>query len=352
MISEEHNPLESSSGPVSSNGFHVAQHVQTTLEPPPVSEPMTNSYSAEVLGQTHQRNLSTTVEEVELTTLLDRTLIEEGNSTEASSNLKKHAKVPSGSSISFPPKGHVSKKSRDSHSTRLDGSVEGGSPISWHPLHSKEGETQGYDNTVLVEDDITDSKGKLLYPQTSIDSPLQGNLKSMEGYYSPSTQQKFHTMPKASGHRPLIPKSSYYFGPPSPDSAYGTAPTGHIGVHHPREILRVERDYTGGELIQFAPIYPLELEGRITPTQFLESINSINELLISAHTLRYSFLDNVVAIFSLQISKLFLTTHFEKEMKRLQHLIDELNVGTFNPVGLNILWPRNVAFLYLEIEYY
>jgi hypothetical protein len=36
-----------------------------------------------------------------------------------------------------------------------------------------------------------------------------------------------------------------------------------MGVHHPREILRVERDYTGGELIQFAPIYPLELEGRV-----------------------------------------------------------------------------------------
>lgn len=61
----------------------------------------------------------------------------------------------------------------------------------------------------------------------------------------------------------MIPKSSYYFGPPPPDSAYGTAPIGHIGVHHPREILRVERDYTGGELIQFAPIYPLELEGRV-----------------------------------------------------------------------------------------
>lgn len=63
--------------------------------------------------------------------------------------------------------------------------------------------------------------------------------------------------------RSLIPKSSYYFGPPPPDSAYGTAPIGQIGVHHPREILRVERDYTGGEVIQFAPIYPLELEGRV-----------------------------------------------------------------------------------------
>ena len=35
-------------------------------------------------------------------------------------------------------------------------------------------------------------------------------------------------------------------------------------------------------------------------------------------------------------------------MMRLRHLIDDLNIGTFNPVGLNILWPRNVAFLYVR----
>lgn len=34
-------------------------------------------------------------------------------------------------------------------------------------------------------------------------------------------------------------------------------------MHHPREILRIERDYTGGEVIQFSPSYPLELEGRV-----------------------------------------------------------------------------------------
>jgi len=342
--------------------------LQTALEPPPpVSEPITNS---ELASQTHGLDLSTTSP-----TVLDRTLVEEDD---PNASIKQHAKVPSISSISLAAIGHVSKKSRDSHSTRQDGSVEGESP--WHPLHtmeltSRDGDTQGYDhNMVLVEDDITDSKGKLLYPQTDdmkassnrtspfhlnlkpssspqpwdqIEPPLENNLK-----YSPSTQQKFHTMQKPSEPRPLIPKSSYYFGPPPPESAYGTAPTGHIGVHHPREILRVERDYTGGELIQFAPIYPLELEGRITPTQFLESINSINELLISAHSLRHSFLDNLVTILSLQISRLFLTTHFEKEMRRLRHLIDDMNIRTFNPVGLNILWPRKVAFLYLEIEYY
>ena len=96
MISEEHIQLESSSVPVSSDGFHEAQHVQTALEPPvlepAVSQPMTNSHTAEVPAQTLERDLSATVEEVELTTVLDRTLIEERNSADAST--KKHAEVP------------------------------------------------------------------------------------------------------------------------------------------------------------------------------------------------------------------------------------------------------------------
>jgi hypothetical protein len=132
--------------------------------------------------------------------------------------------------------------------------------------------------------------------------------------------------------RRLIPKSSYYYGPPPPDTAFGTDPVGQIGIHHPREIVRVERDYSGGEIIQFSAIYPLEFEGRvclrvlwvilphrslehelqITPTQFLESINAINEILISAHSLSHSCLDNMLAFFTLQLSRLMTTTHYEK----------------------------------------
>lgn len=35
-------------------------------------------------------------------------------------------------------------------------------------------------------------------------------------------------------------------------------------------------------------------------------------------------------------------------MKRLQHVVDDLNVMWFNPVGLNILWPGDVAFLFVR----
>ena len=39
---------------------------------------------------------------------------------------------------------------------------------------------------------------------------------------------------------------------------------GQIGVHHPREIVRVERDYSGGEVVQFSSTYPMELRGRVS----------------------------------------------------------------------------------------
>jgi hypothetical protein len=113
---------------------------------------------------------------------------------------------------------------------------------------------------------------------------------------------------------------------------------GRIGVHHPREIVRVERDYTGGEIVQFSSVYPMELEGRvslfffffanlqchasllvflyifmqITPRQFMESINAINEILISAYSLWRSVFDNGVEIFSLQLSRLVISTHYER----------------------------------------
>ena len=212
MMSEEHIQLESPSL-MSSDGHHDTQ-LQTALEP--VSEPITNS---ELPPQTHELDLSAAS-----TTVLDRTLVEEDD---PNASIKQHERVPS-ISISFPEEGHVSKKSRDSHSTRQDGSAEGGTP--WHPLHtveltSKDGDTQGYHhNMVLVEDDITDSKGTQTdmtsnrashfhlnlkpsspQPWDYIEPPLENNLKSMEGYYSPSTQQKFHTMQKP--RRVLLPLS-------------------------------------------------------------------------------------------------------------------------------------------------
>ena len=108
------------------------------------------------------------------------------------------------------------------------------------------------------------------------------------------------------------PKSSYYVGRPGPTSAFGTAPCGVIGRDQPREMVRIERDYTAGELVQFYPAYPLELEGRITATAFSELVNDINSLLIEAHRTLPTWLDNSLAILTLYISPMLFGTHYAR----------------------------------------
>lgn len=39
-----------------------------------------------------------------------------------------------------------------------------------------------------------------------------------------------------------------------------------------------------------------------------------------------------------------------QEMARLRYLFDDLNAGLYNPVGLNLLWPRDVAFLFVRCQ--
>lgn len=36
-------------------------------------------------------------------------------------------------------------------------------------------------------------------------------------------------------------------------------------------------------------------------------------------------------------------------MQRLNQLISDLNVEIFNPVGLNMVWPRTVAFMFVSL---
>lgn len=78
-------------------------------------------------------------------------------------------------------------------------------------------------------------------------------------------------------------------------------------------------------------------------------------------------IDNALAYFTLQLSRLVTKTHYEKvrhcsidistsmlmsaqEMQRLQMCIDEINKSLYNPMGLNILWPHKVAFMFVSVS--
>lgn len=141
---------------------------------------------------------------------------------------------------------------------------------------------------------------------------------------------------------PKIPKSSYYFGPPPSTSAYGTPPVGVIGKffrnfacilpltchvcrhpppardhsdrtrlhrwrrHHPIRSYISPRARGSRECPSRLPNSTTNVcMQQLTPTQFLSSINSINEILISAHSIKHALWDNMLQVLTLGISAWF-----------------------------------------------
>lgn len=117
-------------------------------------------------------------------------------------------------------------------------------------------------------------------------------------------------------------------------------------------MIRVERDYSSGEVCQLWSGWIWELEGRVSPTDYQNTLNELNEVLASAHDPTKSFIDNCLAVLTLYLSSLLVSSHYEREMRRLHSVLARANRDLYNPVGLNLLSPCENAFLFLEIEYY
>ncbi|KAK8849445.1 hypothetical protein IAR55_004778 [Kwoniella newhampshirensis] len=148
------------------------------------------------------------------------------------------------------------------------------------------------------------------------------------------------------------PRSSYPRQALPPDTYFLQPVTGTIGRHLPKEIVRVERDWSGGEVCRFETSFPMELEGRISPKQFMSFINDLNEPLVSAYSVTGATADNIIAVATLWTSLLWRTSWFERELRRAEQVIRQANQDLFNANGLNVLSPRDVALQFLEVEYY
>ncbi|KAL7424897.1 hypothetical protein Q5752_000583 [Cryptotrichosporon argae] len=151
-----------------------------------------------------------------------------------------------------------------------------------------------------------------------------------------------HGKPRSSVPTSSVPSPSYFSQPV----------TGVLGVHLPKEIVRVERDWSGGEAAQFSPTFPLELEARLSPADFARFVDDVNAPLRSAYSTRAAVVDNAVALATMWTSLWWRTSWFEQELRRAEAVIQRWNETKLNAVGLNALSPRAVALQYLEIEYY
>lgn len=115
---------------------------------------------------------------------------------------------------------------------------------------------------------------------------------------------------------------------------------------------RIERDFSTGEVIQFYPSMPPELEGRLASVDFSETINDINTILLSAQARGWALFDNALMLLTFYLSPYILGTRYHRQMKHLVTYLDTANASLFRPAGLNLVDPMKTAYLFLEIEYY
>jgi len=120
----------------------------------------------------------------------------------------------------------------------------------------------------------------------------------------------------------------------------------------PKRIIRIDRDYSKGELCQFQAAFPLEIDGRISPRRFQQTINTLNEMLAKAHNPKYNFFDNCLACLTLYTSTLCLRSHFDRIIEEICIFLDSENITLYNSQGLNFRDPRRTSFLFLELELY
>lgn len=103
---------------------------------------------------------------------------------------------------------------------------------------------------------------------------------------------------------------------------------------------------------RFETIFPLELEGRIQPSELSSFLNAINAKLAEAYAMTPNIIDNLIAIATFWTSLLWKTSHFEKKLKEVEGVIEDANKKMFNKVGLNVLSPRDVALQFVSCSFF
>ncbi|KAJ2455307.1 Golgin sub A member 7 [Coemansia sp. RSA 2336] len=114
--------------------------------------------------------------------------------------------------------------------------------------------------------------------------------------------------------------------------------------------VRVERDYSQGDVRRFQVAMPEQLGGRIDELKFKRFVRRLNKMLADAEgaTLR-NVLEGCLAYATLYISTLVVKPHFKRVIERISAFVARENKELFEPAGLLVLDPLQTAFMFIEI---
>ncbi|RCH82505.1 Golgin sub A member 7, partial [Rhizopus stolonifer] len=82
----------------------------------------------------------------------------------------------------------------------------------------------------------------------------------------------------------------------------------------PLKTIRIERDYSLGDgIVRFFTEFPEDLQGRITPEEFLHTIQEINTRMDYADRISWRVIfENVMETLTIYIWPVFFSTHYQR----------------------------------------
>jgi len=139
------------------------------------------------------------------------------------------------------------------------------------------------------------------------------------------------------------------------DACSGTATTTDAHHHIPLAQCRkvfVQRDYTRGLAVRFVSEFPIELQGRISPNVWIETVTNINRLYESAEMVSTrSMLETVFGCATCYLSRLCITSQYQKKLNELAKYLEDVNRTIYIPAGLFVTDPMERGLRVLEISF-
>lgn len=92
---------------------------------------------------------------------------------------------------------------------------------------------------------------------------------------------------------------------------------------------------------------------QISVEEFTHTINEINKYMDYADRITWRIvLENIMEILTIYISPIFISTHYQRAVKRLLSFIESENSKIYYPQSLSISDPVKAAFLFVSICMY
>ncbi|KAG8236308.1 hypothetical protein J437_LFUL016380 [Ladona fulva] len=113
----------------------------------------------------------------------------------------------------------------------------------------------------------------------------------------------------------------------------------------------VQRDYSEGTLVRFQTRFPPELEDKIEPQLFEQTINTMNSIYAEAEKAGCStYCEGCMACLTAYLIYICTETHYEKCLRKVAKYVVEQNERIYVPRGLLITDPSERGLRVIEIS--